>query len=298
VPVGSDQRVLTADSADAQGISYKDPDAVKKLINQTAHGFDVGDVIYFDGSDWALAQADVDATSEVLGIVSTDIDADNFWITQLGYVPGLSGLSAGTTYFLSPSAAGALTATEPTAAGQVSKPVCVATSTTECYVIHSRGAVIASQSSGTLQTNTYTLAITSGGGGVAKEASPVVDKAHYQCVGDQLHITWNYRQDAAGTAGSGDYLFSLPSGFTANTSLVETTNTTDIPEGKVGEFNLLVGTSYVNGYCYLSTSTTMGCVYRDKDSYGAFTVGSANTPISNATWQANIEAWIPVNECD
>ena len=117
-------------------------DSVQKDINQTTHGFSVGDIAYYNGTAWSKAKADADSTSEVLGVVSAVADANNFTVKTLGYISGLSGLTAGTTYYLSAATAGLLTATEPTTAGHVSKPVLVATSTTEGYIIHSRGAII------------------------------------------------------------------------------------------------------------------------------------------------------------
>jgi hypothetical protein len=60
----------------------------------------------------------------------------------------LSGLTAGTVYFLSPSSAGALTATAPTTVGQVSKPLLIAYTTTAGYFFDWRGEVLASNPTG------------------------------------------------------------------------------------------------------------------------------------------------------
>jgi hypothetical protein len=46
------------------------------------------------------------------------------------YIEGLSGRTAGETYFLSPTTAGAMTITEPTTVGQIRRPVFFAVSTT------------------------------------------------------------------------------------------------------------------------------------------------------------------------
>lgn len=119
-------------------------DAVTKDITQTTHGFIVGDVLYFDGANYAKAKADDESTSEVLGIVSEVSSVNTFTLTTSGYVSGLSGLVAGTTYYLSEATAGLLTATEPTGVGEVTKPVLVADTTTSGYVIHSRGIIIGS----------------------------------------------------------------------------------------------------------------------------------------------------------
>lgn len=118
--------------------------AVTKPITQSAHGFSVGQVLYYTGSAYALANASADSTSEVLGIVTYVTDANNFTLTASGYATGLSGLTAGTTYYLSASSSGAFTATQPSTVGNISKPVLVADTTTSGYVIQSRGVTIAS----------------------------------------------------------------------------------------------------------------------------------------------------------
>lgn len=123
-------------------------EGVSKRITQSSHGFSVGEVLYFDGADFALAQADDEATSEVLGVVSEVVDTNTFVLTPVGYISGLTGLTAGTTYYLSEATPGALTDTEPDGTGEVSKPVLVADSTTSGYVIQSRGYIINSGGGG------------------------------------------------------------------------------------------------------------------------------------------------------
>lgn len=115
-------------------------DAVTKSINQTGHGLSVGDWVRLSGTDYIKAQADNAANAEVVGVVSAVADVDNFTLTTDGYVTGLSGLTAGTAYFLSPSIAGALTSTDPTGT-DVSKPLLVADSTTSGWVIILRGTI-------------------------------------------------------------------------------------------------------------------------------------------------------------
>ena len=60
-----------------------------------------------------------------------------------GYITGLSGLSAGTVYFLSAGTAGALTATPPSTAGQYVKPMLVALSASTGLVMCYRGNAVA-----------------------------------------------------------------------------------------------------------------------------------------------------------
>jgi Collagen triple helix repeat (20 copies) len=111
-------------------------------INQAAHGFDVGDVLTFDGSDYVLAQADSLVNAQVVGIVSSVIPPDDFTVTLVGYVTGLTGLTAGVEYYLDESTPGALTATEPTANGEVSKPLLLAVTTTSGYFFNFRALEI------------------------------------------------------------------------------------------------------------------------------------------------------------
>ena len=112
-----------------------------RSITQAAHGFAIGNLLILSGTTYVLAKADSAVNSDVVGMVTTVSDANNFILTTGGYVTGLSGLTAGTVYFLSPTTAGAITATEPTTAGQVSKPLLVADSTTSGYLFNYRGIV-------------------------------------------------------------------------------------------------------------------------------------------------------------
>jgi len=103
-------------------------------VTQTGHLFLVGEVLYYTGSAYARALANAANTSEIVGMVSRVIDANTFEITLEGKVTGLTGLTAGEAYFLSPTVSGAITATEPTVLGHVSLPIGVAISTTITFV--------------------------------------------------------------------------------------------------------------------------------------------------------------------
>lgn len=131
----------TAISAATAGTDYGT--ITVRNISLTSHGFSVGNVLKQSGTSYALAKADTAADAEVVGIVSTVIDANNFALTMLGNVPGLSGLTAGTVYFLSPTTAGALTSTEPSTTGQISKPLLIADTTTSGYFYNYRGITVA-----------------------------------------------------------------------------------------------------------------------------------------------------------
>lgn len=113
-------------------------------ITQTAHGFSLGDILYFNGTNYAKAQADNSTHAEVLGIVSNVGDSNHFTLTTSGLVTGLSSLTPGQTYWLDPTTAGRLTSTEPTASGQIDKPLLIATSSTSGYFVNYRGFVVSS----------------------------------------------------------------------------------------------------------------------------------------------------------
>lgn len=116
-------------------------------ITQAAHGLAVGDVVRRDSGGYAKAQADSAANAEVAGIVVLVPDAGTFVLLMGGLLQsGMSGLTDGTTYFLSPTTAGAITATEPTAVGQVSKPVFIANSTVGGIFVNMRGMLITAPS--------------------------------------------------------------------------------------------------------------------------------------------------------
>jgi len=111
-------------------------------VTQVGHSFSIGQAVYLNGSTYALAQANAANTAETVGVVTDVLSANMFQVTELGYTIGLSGLSAGTVYFLSDSVAGSLTATEPTILGSISKPMLLADSATSGYVLNYRGTVV------------------------------------------------------------------------------------------------------------------------------------------------------------
>lgn len=97
------------------------------LVSQANHGFTTGEVVRLSATNtYAKALADNAENAEVAGIVSSVVDTNTFVYTQNGLVTnGVPSVSAGTVLFLSDTVAGALTATEPTAAGHVSKPMAI-----------------------------------------------------------------------------------------------------------------------------------------------------------------------------
>lgn len=106
----------------------------REIVTATAHGFAVGNILYWTGSAYAKAKADAAATADIAAIVEQVIDTDNFLISKSGgpsaYIPGLSGLTSNTQYYLSAATAGATTTTRPSSVGQYIVPVYKGVSTT------------------------------------------------------------------------------------------------------------------------------------------------------------------------
>lgn len=116
-------------------LSSPSPGTVSQaIVSQTNHGFTVGQVVQRVSGLYQLSQANSLSTCEAVGIVATILDQNTFAIVYNGYISGLSGLTDGQWYFLSASVAGALTATAPTAAGQIQLKVLEAISASEAIV--------------------------------------------------------------------------------------------------------------------------------------------------------------------
>jgi hypothetical protein len=135
---------------DGTSVSWATPGVVSRAaidVVQMDHGFDVGTVLYHDGSSYAPARADSTATADVIGFVTAVADANHFTLTTNGFFSfeGTTLETAwqtipageteafwvpGRTYYLSPTTAGGITKDEPTQAGYINKPLIVAINST------------------------------------------------------------------------------------------------------------------------------------------------------------------------
>lgn len=98
--------ILTAiqESRDANVSTYE-------VVTKAGHSFSKGDVLYYNGFDWAKAKSNVVGS---LGyFMVSAVDGDDFTIQNTGLITGLGGLVAGSMYYVSQATAGAITATKP-----------------------------------------------------------------------------------------------------------------------------------------------------------------------------------------
>jgi hypothetical protein len=84
-------------------------------VLKVAHGFDAGDALYWDGTNYLKADASDGAKLGTM-LVAVDVDADNFIVCRGGLMRWVAhGKTLGDYYFVSPTTPGAITATEPSA---------------------------------------------------------------------------------------------------------------------------------------------------------------------------------------
>jgi len=97
-------------------------ESVSRTITMPGHTFTVGEVAYFNGTDYD------EATSANGGMfIVSDVSGDDVTLTFSGAIAGLSGLTAGEFYYVHDSSAGTLTTTE----GSYSNPVLLAVNSTD-----------------------------------------------------------------------------------------------------------------------------------------------------------------------
>lgn len=109
------------------------------LVNQSTTGLAVENVMRVSGDNvYAKAQADSLANSRAVGIITEIIDANNFVLQTSGFSNKFTAKTPATQYYLSATVPGLLTSTEPTADGQISKPMFEALTATSGYILEQR----------------------------------------------------------------------------------------------------------------------------------------------------------------
>lgn len=138
--------------------------------------------------------------------------------------------------------------------------------------------------------NSYTPVIT---GGVSNptQGTLVANKFYYTKVGQEVEVTGTIWQSTAGTAGSGEYIFSLPPICAAiDTNKIQAAaSVTATPLGPANAFD---GTNTYGGYSIALSATGIGMVVWNEVG-GLALVGSARSAFSNATNRLGFKAKFP-----
>ena len=227
-------------------------------ITQSTHNFTVGKVLRSSGSDgtYTTAQANTPANAEVIGIVVQVIDANTFTMALSGRITvdgAVPNVTAGTVLFLSDTSAGDLTSTEPTDAGEISKPVAVVTTAnSEMLMVNYRGEVI-STATESWDTNGAELILDVDG-----------DTSIHANTDDQIDVQ---------ISGADDFR------FTANSLNVLSGSTLSIDSGAtISNSGTLVGFNS-NSFTVTQSShgLAVGNVVKSSGSNGAFAKARANS---------------------
>lgn len=130
--MSQDKIIILRSGGGGSGVVTSAPSVRPATVTQTAHGFSAKQVVYHDGTAWALAQANALATSIGLAVIES-ASTNTFVLVQFGGLTA-SGFTAATQYYLSAATPGALTVTPPSTSGQYIVPVLYAQTTTEAFV--------------------------------------------------------------------------------------------------------------------------------------------------------------------
>lgn len=133
--VGSDGRPQQLQAGDTLTGPFAENET-QNWTNGDAAGHVIGNVVYVSAADTVKrAQANAAATSNAIALATGTIanGAVGGYQTN-GTLSGLTGLTAGSIYYLDPAAVGGMTTTVPTAVGQLVVELGIAISATEFLI--------------------------------------------------------------------------------------------------------------------------------------------------------------------
>lgn len=125
--------------AGSNAIFRYDPLTFSLYVLQTGHGLALNEIVMLSGANYILAQADAASHSDVVGIITQIIDANNFLMQFGGYVQTLIGATPGVVYFLSDTVPGTLTNAPSGNPGTILKPILIANTTTSGFWLNYNG---------------------------------------------------------------------------------------------------------------------------------------------------------------
>lgn len=143
----------------------------------------------------------------------------------------------------------------------------------------------------------YTMTI--GGSTTPPTKGTIVrDQAQWRRVGDSMEIAYDFEQSGTGTAGSGTYLFPLPSGYTIDSTKVSLTNDGSVAFGQASTSQSSTGMSSVRIGVVTAYNSTNLALALHNDS-GAPTnarslLSDGIVPLSGATVTFTFRALVPI----
>ncbi len=142
----------------------------------------------------------------------------------------------------------------------------------------------------------YTMNITATTTAPTKATSPNIDKAMWRRVGDSMEIVYTYYAVSAtgSSAGSGTYLFSIPAGFTIDSTKISISTTESI--GLCGNCTFYAfGTSQNFGSCKVYDTGRL-MLALDLTAGGGNPISSTTAAINNANMVYSFRATVPIAE--
>lgn len=128
-----------------------------------------------------------------------------------------------------------------------------------------------------------------------KASSPSVDSAMWRRVGDSMEITYVYRHtnNSGAAAGSGTYLFSLPSGYSIDSNKVSVTTSNSI-NSLLGSAKGISSSEFL-GYVWAYSSTQLAiCITSTSSAFGQ-SVGSGPSPMDGSSVAYSFTASVPIS---
>lgn len=167
----------------------------------------------------------------------------------------------------------------------------------DCYVGPSR---LLAQGAGLSDTIVATTTITGSTTNPTKGTTSF-DRFEYARMGDKMLIHVQYVQTAAGSAGSGTYLFQLPNSLQIDTSKlnVSTAATSNVGQGKLSNNSGSQGASTVPIHVFPYNATSLALEYTDASGANLLTdtgnVGSAAYSLASTNLTITFDAIVPIS---
>lgn len=140
--------------------------------------------------------------------------------------------------------------------------------------------------------NSYTVDITGSTTNPTKASSPDCDLGRWMRVGNHmtLHYTYQHTNNTGAAAGSGEYLFSLPSGLSFDTGQIGTSSGGEVFGAAQVQYTTVL---YPAAATYRGSSTNFGITGNNLGV--GFIVGSATTPLNGSTIIYALTAMFPIS---